>query len=259
MRRMGIVIGVVIAVVAGLVSSALAGDNGAQKADFFSLALAQGCDLVQPGVGTPDRSSAVVNRNPAGNQVTAQVQLRDALPNTTYNIAVWVNNCSEGDFFQVRTNNQGNENRQVRAIVTRGPTINDVILSASASGGSRFQANPESDVRALAPLPGVQPTHSRRGCRPAGDGGRLAAATQSGVASIPIRLIVSESLWPAASVTVNTTFVKSGPRKAAPYVCTSAPGGSVAQPPPVEDPSPKSIDQLVRSPSGSVLLKPRKR
>jgi len=41
-------------------------------------------------------------------------------------------------------------------------------------------------------------------------------------------------------------------------VCVTSVGGSVAQLPLADVPSPNEIDQLVRSPSGSVLLVPRR-
>ena len=41
----------------------------------------------------------------------------------------------------------------------------------------------------------------------------LVLAVQSGLPSMPIRLIVSESRWPAASVSVKLTVVKFGPKK----------------------------------------------
>jgi len=131
------------------VAPVLAGDNGAHRVDFFSITPVRGCDLVQPGTGTPTNSFAVINRNPAGNVVTAQVHLKDAQPNTTYTVGIWENDCSGGDFYQVRTNNQGSETRHLIGSISPETTISDVVLTARASGRSRFQAHPESDLRAL--------------------------------------------------------------------------------------------------------------
>ena len=74
---------------------------------------------------------------------------------------------------------------------------------------------------------------------------------------MPIRLMVSESRWPAASVSVSVTVVKPGPKNGVAYVWATAAGGSVGQLPLAAVPSPKSIDQPAMSSSGSVLLAPR--
>lgn len=122
---------------------ALAGDNGAHRVDFFSITPVRGCDLVQPGTGTPTNSFAVINRNPAGNVVTAQVHLKDAQPNTTYTVGIWENDCSGGDFYQVRTNNQGSETRHLIGSISPETTISDVVLTARASGGADFKHTPK--------------------------------------------------------------------------------------------------------------------
>jgi hypothetical protein len=138
-RRAGekrIFLGVVTALVtAALVGPALAGDDRAQKVDFLDVPRSD-C-FAPPPNGTPDKSFAIINRNPAGNEVTAQVQLKDARPNTTYSVVIWVNGCSEADFYSVTTNNQGNENRKLQGGVGPGGTTNDVIVTADAGGDSK--------------------------------------------------------------------------------------------------------------------------
>jgi hypothetical protein len=140
-RRAGekrIFLGVVTALVtAALVAPALAGDNGAQKVDFLDLDRPGPC-VLPPGTGRPDKSSAIINRNPAGTEVSVQLQLKDALPNTTYTVGVWENGCQGADFFPVRTNNQGNANDHLTGFIGGFPPvpINDVVVTADARGGS---------------------------------------------------------------------------------------------------------------------------
>lgn len=130
-----IFLGVVTALVtAALVAPALAGDNRAQKVDFLDVP-SSSC-FAPPATGTPDQSFAIINRNPAGNEVTVQVQLKDALPNTTYRVEIWVNGCDQVDFYRVTTNNQGNENARLLGGVPGG-TTNDVVLTARAPGDSK--------------------------------------------------------------------------------------------------------------------------
>jgi hypothetical protein len=78
-------------------------DDGAPKVDFFPGAFS--CN--PPGTGTPDKSFAIVYRNPDGG-VSAQVVLRDLQPNTNYRVWLVDSDCG-ADTYQVRTNNQGNE------------------------------------------------------------------------------------------------------------------------------------------------------
>src|SRR5262245_54156563 len=72
--------------------------------------------------------------------------------------------------------------------------------------------------------------------------------------------IVSELLWPAESVTVSVTTQMASLQAPAlpPYSCATSVGGAVLQLPLAEVPSPNARDQLVMSPSGSLLPMPRK-
>jgi hypothetical protein len=78
-------------------------DSGAPKVDLFP----GGFSCNPPGTGTPDKSFAIINRNPDG-RVSAQVVLRDLQPNTNYRVWLVDNDCG-ADTYQVRTNDQGNE------------------------------------------------------------------------------------------------------------------------------------------------------
>ena len=134
-----ILLGVVAALVtAALVAPALAGDNGAQKVDFRGVDSLATC-VISPNTGRDDKSSAIINWNPAGTEVRAQVQLKDALPNTTYTLFLSMNRCQINFVDSVRTNNQGNGNEQIGAnIGTFEPgIIFDVSLQViGGSGGA---------------------------------------------------------------------------------------------------------------------------
>jgi len=118
-----------------LAAPALAGDNGAQKADFRALDAPASC-VLPPNFGRPDNSSAIINRNPAGTEVTAEVQLKDALPNTIYTVDVFMNGCEFATLgFSVITNNQGNRNEQLKVDIG-GEIINDVVVVVSTGDGT---------------------------------------------------------------------------------------------------------------------------
>ena len=150
-RRAGekrILLGVVAALVtAALVAPALAGDNGAQKVDFRGVDSIASCDL--PTVTRDDKSSAIINWNPAGTEVRAQVQLKDALPNTTYTLFLSMNRCQINFVDSVRTNNQGNGNEQIGAnIGTFEPgIIFDVSLQVIGGSGGATDRKQTPTVR----------------------------------------------------------------------------------------------------------------
>jgi RTX calcium-binding nonapeptide repeat (4 copies) len=108
-----------------------------RKVEFLDLDRSGPC-VLPPGTGRPGKSSAIINRNPAGTEVTVQLQLQDALPNTTYTVGVWENDCEFGDFFPVTTNDQGNASGRLTGFIGGFPPvpINDVSLTADARGPS---------------------------------------------------------------------------------------------------------------------------
>jgi len=112
-----------------LAAPALAGDNGAQKVDFRAVDATGPC-VLPPIFGTPDHSSAIINRNPAGTEISVQVQLRDALPQSTYNVEIFMNGCRFASFLglSVTTNRQGNGNGQFKGAAPE--IINDVVVTA---------------------------------------------------------------------------------------------------------------------------------
>jgi hypothetical protein len=126
-------LGVVTALVtAALVAPALAGDDGAQRVDFLDLDSSGPC-VLPPNTGRPDKSSAIINRNRAGTEIRVLVRLKDALPNTTYDVNVFENRCEFGALgFSVRTNDQGNANEQIEDRIGGFPPviINDVVVTA---------------------------------------------------------------------------------------------------------------------------------
>jgi len=126
-----------VVAVAGVCSAApaLAADNGAQKVDFRDLDAAPGC-VLPPNFGRPDHSSAIINRNPAGTEVSVEVQLKDALPNTIYSVDVFMNGCEFATLAApVTTNNQGNRNEQLKDNVG-GEIITDVVVVVRTSDGT---------------------------------------------------------------------------------------------------------------------------
>jgi hypothetical protein len=93
--------------------------------------------LVAPGLaifGRPDNSSAIINRNPAGTEVTVQVQLKDALPNQIYTVRIHINGCRSVFLLgmNVFTNQQGNGSKQFKVGGGFGAPgiINDVVVTA---------------------------------------------------------------------------------------------------------------------------------
>ena len=132
MRRFLLSLTVLTALTAALVAPGLAGDNGVQKVDFRAVDGIAPCAL--PPFGRPDRSSAIINRNPAGTEVTVEVQLKDALPNAIYAVEIHINGCRSVFplSMSVFTNNQGNGNKKFKVGGGFGAPgiINDVVVTA---------------------------------------------------------------------------------------------------------------------------------
>jgi hypothetical protein len=93
-------------------------------------------------IGTATGSSAVIKKN-ADNTVSAQVSLKNALPNAIYEVVLVQTPSGSNCFLTagiIRTNTQGNGNERVSAPLTPGDTGAFVaVFGGDLSGSSDLQ------------------------------------------------------------------------------------------------------------------------
>jgi RTX calcium-binding nonapeptide repeat (4 copies) len=119
-------------------------DSGADKVNFLNI---DGPDFrCHGGTGTPDNSDsfAIIKRNGDGT-ISAQVQLKDAQPNTTY--SVWLvervaDQCG-ADIVSMRTNNQGNASKHIESPPGENIDGASVFVDARPPGSRDLRQTPE--------------------------------------------------------------------------------------------------------------------
>ena len=121
--RKRLLLGIATLAAAGAAVPALAASqNAAQTEQMFDEGVVN-CESGMSG-GTPTQGFAVIKLSPDGTVISAQVSLKDAVPNATY--AVHIDQTPRGpcraSVGTIQTNGQGNGNASVSAPLAPGTT-----------------------------------------------------------------------------------------------------------------------------------------
>jgi len=131
--RKRLLLGIATLAAAGAAVPALAASqNAAQTEQMFDEGVVN-CESGMSG-GTPTQGFAVIKLSPDGTVISAQVSLKDAVPNATY--AVHIDQTPRGpcraSVGTIQTNGQGNGNASVSAPLAPGTT--DAAVWANTIG-----------------------------------------------------------------------------------------------------------------------------